>query len=225
MRLTLDLQKSDPVEDADGMLSKRGMHVAHQYAREWLRGGSRDLSLERQFPELGGLFYDIRTDIDLARMHATPNESGKEEPVEEVAKSIIPVVPLSKSGGSNIRPGSMDAAKIGKIPLPRSNLVVWLVDGAIIRNVEDVEFIGGGHHFRYPWIPRAEIWLEHDTSAEDIRFYLLHELHERGLMCAGMDYENAHAKASEVESDARKNPEGLEPAIVAAILSNIVNDK
>jgi hypothetical protein len=59
------------VEDADGILTKLGMEVAHKYASKWVRAGARDLDIERQFPDLAGLFYDIRSDADLARMHAS----------------------------------------------------------------------------------------------------------------------------------------------------------
>lgn len=70
MRYTL--VKANPVETEDGELTARGMEVAEQYAQAWVNRNARDLSLERMFPELEGLFYDIRIDPALARRHATP---------------------------------------------------------------------------------------------------------------------------------------------------------
>jgi len=225
MRLVMDLRKANPVEDNDGMLTQRGMRIAHEYARMWLREGKRDLHLEREYPELAGLFYDIRTDVTLAREHAIPMEPGEGENIE---KSIVLAIPLDAPEPEFDRrkvamtPGGLDCAKIAKVPLPRSSLDVWLVDGKINRDTVDVEFIGGGHHFRYEWIPLNEVWLEADASAEDIRFYLLHELCERAMMVQGECYENAHAAASNTEEQARKDPKTLEPAIMTAVLKNIV---
>lgn len=69
MKLVVDLKKAQPLEDADGVLTRRGMEIAHSYAKRWVEG-QRDLSLERQFPELAGFFYDLRIDSELARQHA-----------------------------------------------------------------------------------------------------------------------------------------------------------
>lgn len=63
------LIKAGEVEDKDGVLTKLGMAVAERYARAWMIG-KRDVDLEREFPDLAGLFYDIRVDSDLARRHA-----------------------------------------------------------------------------------------------------------------------------------------------------------
>lgn len=64
------------VEDADGVLTELGMKVAHQYAAQW-KSGNRAVALERQHPELVGLFYDIRNDEDLAAEHAIPMEKSE----------------------------------------------------------------------------------------------------------------------------------------------------
>lgn len=59
-------------EDEDGALTELGMMVAEKYAQRWVERAERDLNLERQHPELTGLFYDIRADAELAIRHATP---------------------------------------------------------------------------------------------------------------------------------------------------------
>jgi len=66
---TLDIVKS-ALEDEEGLLTPLGMKVAHKYASAWV-SGSRDLSVERKYPELAGLFYDIRNDEALAQEHAS----------------------------------------------------------------------------------------------------------------------------------------------------------
>jgi len=71
------LQKANPVETKDGELTRRGMEVAHDYAVAWVKRNTRDLSAERMYPELAGLFYDIRVDPKLAREHAIPFDDQK----------------------------------------------------------------------------------------------------------------------------------------------------
>lgn len=66
------LSKANPVETEDGELTRRGMEVAHDYAVAWVDRNTRDLNAERTYPDLLGLFYDIRVDPALARSHATP---------------------------------------------------------------------------------------------------------------------------------------------------------
>ena len=72
----MPLSKALPVEDKDGVLTQRGMETAQKYAAQWVHYRYRDVQLERQFPELVGLFYDIRMDPALARQHATPFEGA-----------------------------------------------------------------------------------------------------------------------------------------------------
>ncbi len=72
----LALNKAIPVEDSDGVLTRRGMDIAHEYAVQIVDRGYRDVSLERLHPELIGLFYDIRNDLDFAKEHAIPFPLG-----------------------------------------------------------------------------------------------------------------------------------------------------
>lgn len=71
MRYVMDLKKAQPLEDGEGLLTRTGMRLAHEYAKKWV-GGVRAVGMERQYPELMGLFYDIRVDSELAREHAIP---------------------------------------------------------------------------------------------------------------------------------------------------------
>ncbi|MCK5641128.1 MAG: hypothetical protein KAJ19_10035 [Gammaproteobacteria bacterium] len=71
----VDLKKAQPTETADGLLTHLGMTVIHKYAVRWLSQGERDLDVERKYPELAGLFYDVRIDLALAREHAVPLEA------------------------------------------------------------------------------------------------------------------------------------------------------
>lgn len=72
MKYVIDLKKAQPVQSEDGVLTNLGMRIAHEYASAWVQRGVRNLELERKYPELVGLFYDIRIDATLAREHAIP---------------------------------------------------------------------------------------------------------------------------------------------------------
>ena len=76
---------------------------------------------------------------------------------------------------------------------------ICLVDGDKVRNEFDIEFALGGHHFRYPFIPKDEIWLEQTSTSNDLSENALHEVIERIYMQKKIDYETAHSYASSVE--------------------------
>lgn len=82
--------KAMATEDSEGFLTTRGLRIAQRYASRWLRDRVRDLELERDFPEMLGLFYDIRADAALAREHAIPLEP----PTPESLKKSLLVIPL-----------------------------------------------------------------------------------------------------------------------------------
>lgn len=93
---------------------------------------------------------------------------------------------------------------------------IFCVDGPSLRNThkdfEKDDFIGGGHHYVYRYIPENEIWIENIADAEEQRKILAHELVERMLMRhLHLKYEVAHRAASEVEMALRANeePEGV----------------
>ena len=67
---SLCLSKAEKTEDGEGFLTPFGMKVAEKYARAWMQG-KREAQLEKDHPELRGLFYDIRIDAALARRHAS----------------------------------------------------------------------------------------------------------------------------------------------------------
>ena len=81
---------------------------------------------------------------------------------------------------------------------------VWIVDGKIVREAVDPEFLYGGNHERYPWVPAHEMWIDHAISCEEFHYTLQHELCERELMAGhGWTYDAAHDSALEVEQNIR----------------------
>jgi len=93
---------------------------------------------------------------------------------------------------------------------------VWIVDGELVRGIFYVDFTEGGHDKVFPFIPKKEIWLDDDLNPDEMKFILLHEIHERNLMPEGHDikisrgsvkanknytkvYDSAHQSASRLE--------------------------
>lgn len=89
-------------------------------------------------------------------------------------------------------------------------LRVVVVNGQVVRDLFSPDWVYGGHHYVYPWIPEGEIWIEDALEDTDKFFVLLHEARERKLMSVdGWPYERAHADATSLEQEARDNPERL----------------
>lgn len=86
---------------------------------------------------------------------------------------------------------------------------VWIVKGELVRSIFFIDFTEGGHDYVYNFVPRGEIWLDDDCSPKELKYILLHELHERRLMSKGLPYEKAHRDSSRVEYFCRHNPKKL----------------
>ncbi|MCX6570159.1 MAG: hypothetical protein NT006_01835 [Candidatus Aminicenantes bacterium] len=76
--------------------------------------------------------------------------------------------------------------------------------------VENIHKRLGGHDQVYHFVPKNEVWLDDDLGPGELRFVLLHELHERHLMTLGWPYVKAHRSASRIEYHCRAHPEDLE---------------
>lgn len=97
-------------------------------------------------------------------------------------------------------------------------IVVWKVNGKLIRDFIFIDFTEGGNTEAYPWMPPNEIWLD-DTMwmpEDESQYVLLHEIIEFNLMRnKGMSYDDAHDEACIGEIKARRNP-ALLPELLAA---------
>ena len=97
---------------------------------------------------------------------------------------------------------------------------VWIVNGELVRDLFFIDFTEGGHDKVYSFIPSEEVWIDDDISRNEIKFILLHELHERKLMSKGMNYDSAHKKSSEIEYYCRHYPEKLNDKLKEEIEKN-----
>ena len=97
---------------------------------------------------------------------------------------------------------------------------IWIVSGVIVRGLFFLDFTEGGHGYVYSFIPKNEVWIDDDLDPDEIKFVLLHELHERNLMAKGMKYDPAHKNSSEIEYYCRKHPERINQELKKEIKKN-----
>ena len=90
----------------------------------------------------------------------------------------------------------------------RKPISVFVVDGTKVRSVIDIDFTCGGHEFRYLYIPKNEIWIDHVLRGLDRDATVVHEYIERELMRRGVDYNQAHDHASKYEMLFRDHLQG-----------------
>ena len=86
----------------------------------------------------------------------------------------------------------------------RGEIQVWIVDGSYIRGHMDEEFTNFGQHYRYPYIPDCEFWIDQEAEHDERRFFIDHLLAEHKLMRKGVSYEKAIVEADRVERRERR---------------------
>ncbi len=86
----------------------------------------------------------------------------------------------------------------------RGDFTIWSVDGAYIRGHIDEEFTNFGQHYRFPFIPEKEFWIDHESKPDEKRFFVDHLLAEYRLMKKGKSYAEAIDAADKVERSERR---------------------
>jgi len=86
----------------------------------------------------------------------------------------------------------------------RGDFQVWIVDGTYVRSQIDEEFTNFGQHYRYPYIPEKEFWIDEEAEHDERAFFIDHLLVEHELMAKGAPYSDAITKADRVERRERR---------------------
>jgi uncharacterized protein YoaH (UPF0181 family) len=86
----------------------------------------------------------------------------------------------------------------------RGDFQVWIVDGAYLRGHVDEEFTNFGQHYRYPYIPDKEFWIDQEAEHDERQFFIDHLLVEHELMAKGMPYGEALTAADQAERKERR---------------------
>ena len=86
----------------------------------------------------------------------------------------------------------------------RGDIQVWIVDGPYIRGHIDEEFTNFGQHYRYPYIPEKEFWIDQEAANDERAFFIEHLLVEHRLKANGVSYGEAIVEADRVERKERR---------------------
>lgn len=86
----------------------------------------------------------------------------------------------------------------------RGDLQVWIVNGEYIRSHIDEEFTNFGQHYRFPFIPKNELWIDREAQQDERAFFIDHLLTEHKLMAQGMPYAQALEQADRAERKERR---------------------
>ena len=82
---------------------------------------------------------------------------------------------------------------------------VFIVNGELIRNKIDIDYVMGGNGLRYLYVPIDEIWVEDKYyKTKEFNYIVYHEYTELMLMKRGLNYSDAHDLASIKELKKRK---------------------
>lgn len=83
------------------------------------------------------------------------------------------------------------------------DFTVWEVDGKYIRDHVNREFTNFGQHYRFPFIPVHEFWIDHECTPGETDFFINHLIVEWHLMRSGNDYDMALAAGDLIEKKER----------------------
>jgi hypothetical protein len=114
--------------------------------------------------------------------------------------SLHAVSPTDWSGSKEIRvlPDSVKLNGIYRVPLGlRNGLMIWIVDGYLVRKNIFPDFGFSGNDLVYHFIPAKEIWIDGQISSEETEYSIMAEQKERKLMQEGNSYSDAYEEAVE----------------------------
>jgi hypothetical protein len=94
-----------------------------------------------------------------------------------------------------------------------TEIKVWVVDGEYIRTYIDEEFTNFGQHYRFPFIPETEFWLDKESSNDESSYYIEHLKIEWSLMRNGKSYAEAIVEADQVEKNIRRKDGDIKQVI------------
>ena len=98
------------------------------------------------------------------------------------------------------------------------DFTIFEVDGQYIRDNINREFTNFGQHFRFPFIPKHEFWLDKQYAPGEENYFIDHLILEWHLMHDGVSYDDALAQA-----DAKEKKERLKKELLSTVKEKITN--
>lgn len=116
-------------------------------------------------------------------------------------------------GTARVYPPSVPAKPYLRLEQHLGDTSVWVVDGPYVRKSVDEKFTNFGQHYRFPFIPYDEFWLDEEETPGEAAYFIAHLDVERRLMMGGMDYAYAVEHADAVEQAERNRSPRLQQAL------------
>ncbi len=107
----------------------------------------------------------------------------------------------------------MEKPYVSRIDQQLEDFTVWNVDGEYIRNNVNREFTNFGQHYRFPFIPKYEFWIDHHKASEEEAFFIEHLQVEWHYMSIGESYDVALEKADRREKFLRNKSKLMDRVI------------
>lgn len=173
--------------------------------------GDREVWVSEKLAPREGVFFAANALTYLARVAAGAADRAYADGLnaERVLREAINGVAFRDGRPHRRVPDELHLGEYVTLPDPKGPVSVRLVDGNLARSYYKTDYTQGGHGHVYPWVPKAQIWVEDGTDHRELPFVVCHEYLERRLMRdGGLGYDRAHAIASALEFDLRKG-EGL----------------
>lgn len=79
----------------------------------------------------------------------------------------------------------------------------YIIDGSYVRREMNDQFTNFGQHYRFPFIPTNEFWLDQQHGHKEYKYYIDHLLKEHELMKRGRSYAQAIDAGDRVEQRER----------------------
>lgn len=90
----------------------------------------------------------------------------------------------------------------------KHDINVYIVDGEYVRDNINSEFTNYGQHYRFPFIPTNEIWLDKEYGRSEKEAFIAHAIKERELMKNGVEYNDAYETSKKDEKPYREHEDG-----------------
>jgi hypothetical protein len=174
-----------------------------------------EIWISEKLAEREGIFFIANALTQLARQAAGATEKAYNDglEVEQMLRERVTGIAFRAGKPHERVPPELYLEEYITLPDPKGPVVVWRVDGNLVRSYYKTDYTEGGHGFVYRWVPKPEIWIEDGVDNREVPFIVAHEYLERRLMRDhGMEYDPAHEIASKVEFNLRK-AEGATPLL------------
>jgi hypothetical protein len=169
--------------------------------------GDREIWIDERLFENEGLFCVANALTRLrAREHGAAEAAAYEagNNVERLLRARLVGVKYRAGRAHRRVPRRIYDRRYAALPDVKRTIEVCLVHGDLVRSYYKTDYVEGGHGYVYSWVPKAQIWLEHDVDPAELPYAAAHEYLELRLMRdRGLHYDRAHAIAARLEYDLR----------------------